>query len=62
MQNYTNYHIVVIDDGSTDGTMEIIEGFMKEQGKINEDQYKLETNLYHMGALFNIKKAAVEFC
>lgn len=35
---------------------------MKEQGKISEDRYKIETNLYQTGALFNIKKAAMEFC
>ncbi len=34
MQNYTNYHIVFIDDASTDGTADQVESFLKQQTKV----------------------------
>lgn len=34
MQNYSNYHIVVIDDASTDGTGELISAILKDQTKL----------------------------
>jgi len=31
MQNYTNYHIVIIDDASTDQTGKLIKKYLEEQ-------------------------------
>jgi len=39
MQNYVNYHIVVFDDGSTDGTGEMIAKFMSEQMVLRPERY-----------------------
>jgi cellulose synthase/poly-beta-1,6-N-acetylglucosamine synthase-like glycosyltransferase len=33
-QNYSNYKIIVIDRGSTDGTGELIKKFMREHNKL----------------------------
>jgi len=29
MQNYTNYHVVIIDDGSTDNSLEIYKKYLE---------------------------------
>jgi len=34
MQNYTNFHIVVFDDASTDKTGELISSFLEKQTKV----------------------------
>jgi glycosyltransferase involved in cell wall biosynthesis len=39
MQNYSNYHIVVIDDGSTDGTGDLILQYLTEQTSISRYTY-----------------------
>lgn len=44
MQNYSNYHIVVIDDGSTDETGEHITNFLLKQTKIPPEKYYIERN------------------
>ena len=45
MQEYSNYHIVFIDDASTDGTGKDIEMYLADnQTKITPDRYKIIRN------------------
>jgi len=58
MQNYANFHIVIIDDGSTDGTGEYISEFLREQKVIGADRYRVVRNEQSMKAMFNLRRAA----
>lgn len=63
MQNYTNYHFVVIDDGSTDGTGQKIEQFLKyEQTKIPPERYSVIIYKERHFAMPNLRQAAKYFC
>jgi glycosyltransferase involved in cell wall biosynthesis len=44
MQNYTNYHVVVINDASTDNTGEFIAKILREQDKIPKEKYTVINN------------------
>ena len=58
MQDYVNYHVVVIDDASTDGTGEMIREVLRNQSKITEDRYQIIVNQVNMKAMPNIRRAA----
>ena len=62
MQNYSNYHIVVIDDASTDQTGELILNFLRSQDKVGEDRYEVIRNSRQMRAMPNIRFAAKTYC
>ncbi|TBN00175.1 glycosyltransferase family 2 protein [Hyunsoonleella flava] len=59
-QTYTNWELLIIDDASTDGTLEIINGFISKQKNINVLQ-----NQVNQGAAVSrnlgIKKASGDF-
>jgi glycosyltransferase involved in cell wall biosynthesis len=44
MQEYANYHIVVIDDASEDETGTLIEKFLNEQQKVPKSRYNVIKN------------------
>ena len=45
MQEYSNYHIVFIDDASTDGTGTQVEAYLKgNQTKVTPDRYVIVKN------------------
>lgn len=62
MQNYQNYHIVVIDDASTDGTGAEIKTYLEKQTKIKPESYKVIQNEKNVGNSMNARKAALEEC
>jgi glycosyltransferase involved in cell wall biosynthesis len=62
MQNYTNYHIVLIDDASTDGTGKQIETYLANQTKINSSQYTIIINKEQKRAMPNLRNAALNYC
>lgn len=62
MQQYSNYHIVVIDDMSTDGTGQLIDTYLATQNKISQSNYLVIHNKVQMFALANIRTAAEKFC
>jgi glycosyltransferase involved in cell wall biosynthesis len=62
MQNYTNYHIVVIDDASTDRTGELILEYLKGQKKVGEDRFEVIRNAEQMRAMHNLRFAAKNYC
>lgn len=44
MQDYHNYHIVVIDDASTDGTGVEIFNFLEKESNIERERYQVIIN------------------
>lgn len=44
MQNYTNYHVVIIDDASTDGTGGLILDFLRSQTVLPKERYEIIRN------------------
>jgi glycosyltransferase involved in cell wall biosynthesis len=44
MQNYSNYHVIVIDDASTDGTGTLILSFLREQQVLPKERYEIIRN------------------
>lgn len=51
LQNYENYHIIYIDDCSTDGTGDLVAAYIKEYGL--EDRITLIRNTENRGAVAN---------
>ena len=62
MQNYINYHIVFIDDASTDSTYNDIFNLMSNQKKLSSSQYVLIKNQEQKKAMFNLRMAANTYC
>jgi len=62
MQEYNNYHIVVIDDASTDKTGKLISDFLGSQNKVPSNRYQIITNTEQKMAMYNLRRAAMEFC
>jgi glycosyltransferase involved in cell wall biosynthesis len=62
MQEYTNYHIVFIDDASTDGTGEQVQAFLDSQSKIPRDKFIMIKNTEQKRAMPNLRRAARELC
>ena len=50
-QKYSNYHVIYVDDASTDGTAELVENFVK-QNKY-EDKFTLIKNKQRRGMAYN---------
>ena len=55
-QNYSNYHIIYIDDASPDGTGTLVENYIKANGLHNK--ITLVKNDYNRKALANVYRAA----
>ena len=62
MQDYSKYHVVVIDDASTDGTGELIKTYLDSQRKITPERYQIIKNTFQRKAMPNLRTAAKEFC
>jgi glycosyltransferase involved in cell wall biosynthesis len=62
MQDYSNYHIVFIDDASTDRTGEQVAEFMANQTKVPPERFLLVRNEEQLRAMPNLRRAAREFC
>ncbi len=54
-QRYTNYHIIYVDDCSTDGTGDLVEKWIKQRGV--EDRITLIRNTERLGAMANQYRA-----
>lgn len=61
MQNYTNYHVVIIDDASTDGSIEIYKKYLQFY-RIDKKYYTLLSNQKKVGALANQYFAVKNYC
>lgn len=55
MQKYQNYHLIYMDDCSSDGTGELVQSYIKERGF--EDRVTLVRNEARVGAMANHFKA-----
>ena len=63
MQEYKNYHIVFIDDASTDGTGEQVEQFLiANQTKIPSERFIVVKNKEQKRAMPNLRIAAKQYC
>lgn len=60
-QNYSNYHIVVIDDGSNDGTASLLKLYAQFH-QISEQKLKIVLNSERRMAMPNIYTAARDYC
>jgi len=58
MQNYTNFHIVIIDDASTDTTGTSIKNHLLSS-KFNPEKYLIKTNKEQSNAMPNLRSAAL---
>lgn len=59
-QNYTNYHIVYVDDASTDDSLPIAQSILAN--KINSNQAVLVSNKIRKYATYNLLNAAYRYC
>lgn len=62
MQEYSNYHLVFIDDASTDSTSDDITELMLNQQKLDPTKYLLIKNIEQKHAMFNLRMAANSYC
>ena len=61
MQNYTNYHIVFVDDFSSDNTMKLAMDYLIESN-FPKDRIKFIKNKKRTYATYNIINAAFNYC
>jgi glycosyltransferase involved in cell wall biosynthesis len=61
IQNYTNYHIVLLDDVSDDGTLEKSADYLLSNG-FPKDRLKVVRNKKRNFATYNIINSAHTFC
>lgn len=62
MQEYSNFHIVFIDDASEDSTSEDIAQLLQGQTKLDPSKYLLIKNSKQMHAMYNLRMAANSYC
>ena len=62
MQDYSNFHVIVIDDGSVDGTGRLIENYLKNQKQVDSSRYKVEIHTERTYSVYNIRQASKNFC
>lgn len=58
MQEYKNYHFIIIDDGSVDGTGTLISNYLAAQSIVDPSRYKVEIHTERGYSLPNIRRAA----
>ena len=62
MQDYKNYHFTIIDDGSVDGTGQLIKNFLEGQEKVDKSQYSIITHTERSYSVASIRNASKNFC
>ncbi len=62
MQLYKNYHIVFIDDCSSDENFEASKDYLLNELKFPEERTAFIRNERRMFATYNIKNAAFNYC
>ena len=62
IQDYKNFHIVVIDDASTDNTGTLIKTYLTNQKYVSADRYQVLTNSFQMKAMPNLRNTALHHC
>lgn len=62
VQEYSNYHIIFIDDASTDSTATDVIQILTTQNKLPPNQYTIIRNTQQMKAMHNLRTAALNYC
>lgn len=52
-QDYTNWELMIVDDGSTDNTKEVIQKYKEEKDKENKITYLYQQNADQLNAILN---------
>lgn len=58
LQDYDNYHLVFIDDASTDSTLPDVEALLTAQTTLSNDKYTIVKNKQQKRAMPNLRYAA----
>jgi glycosyltransferase involved in cell wall biosynthesis len=61
MQNYSNFHTVVLDDQSTDGTGDKLRDYL-QRNQVSSEKYLIVKNKEKLYAMGSLRKAAREYC
>ena len=62
MQQYSNFHVVIIDDKSEDGTGSLITKYLDSQQILPSVKYQIIINTDQRMAMQNLRTAAKEHC
>lgn len=62
MQDYHNFHFVIIDDGSADGTGQLIKNYLDSQTVVNSSRYEVIIHTDRKYSVNNIRNASRNFC
>ena len=62
MQDYSNFHLVIIDDGSADGTGTMLANMLKLQNTMNSSRYEVIIHTDRTYSVASIRNASKNFC
>jgi glycosyltransferase involved in cell wall biosynthesis len=62
MQDYKNFHLVIIDDGSADGTGVMLQNMLKLQTQMDPSRWEVIIHTDRSYSVANIRNASRNFC
>ena len=62
MQDYKNFHLVIIDDGSADGTGTMLQNMLKLQTQMEPSRWEVIIHTDRYYSVANIRNASRHFC
>lgn len=61
-QNYTNFHIVYVDDMSPDGSLEAVLQYLADRGSFINNRIRIVHNLQRVGTMGNLYLWINKYC